>query len=421
MYKKTGLFCLALAFLMPLAGGMAQQPVRWETSLENAQRLAGQSNKLVLIYFWAQWCPVCKRMEAEILDQQQVANALNANYVLVKINADHFPATAKQYGVTHLPTTVVITPQGQMLDSMRGRVEAGPYLDRLNQVAVTAKQNAAAFAQMSAARAPAVASQPVPMQNPPAGQTPNNPPALGQWPQPAAPVNPSNTAQPPLVAAAPAYGNQTPLPAAAPANAARLNTAPSNATPPWVASAPALGSQYWPQGAQPTVQPALTQPNMQPATQAAAPPTTQPSIPPFNAPALQGQVAPAFKGDPSKGLDGFCPVTLCEKQQWVPGDRRWGLFHRGRTYLFAGPEELKRFNADPDRYAPVISGNDVVLAADQGRSVPGMREHGVFFGNRVFLFSSEESLEKFAKNPNNYANQALEALRSGAFPNRQLR
>jgi YHS domain-containing protein len=127
------------------------------------------------------------------------------------------------------------------------------------------------------------------------------------------------------------------------------------------------------------------------------------------------------KGDPNFGLDGFCPVSLCERQQWVPGDRRWGLSHRGRTYLFAGPEEMKRFNADPDRYAPVISGNDVVMAAEQGQFVRGLREHGVFFGRRVYLFSSEESLEKFAKNPKNYANQALEALRSGAFPDRQLR
>ena len=84
------------------------------------------------------------------------------------------------------------------------------------------------------------------------------------------------------------------------------------------------------------------------------------------------------------------------------------------------------FLADPDRYAPVISGNDVVVAADKGQNVPGNREHGVFFGYqasgyRIYLFSSEESLKKFTSNPHPYATQALEALRSGAFPNRQLR
>jgi YHS domain-containing protein len=128
----------------------------------------------------------------------------------------------------------------------------------------------------------------------------------------------------------------------------------------------------------------------------------------------QNTVAPlAPAGGPAFALDGFCPVTLAEKQQWVPGDNRWGMYHRGRLYRFAGPEEQRRFHADPDRYAPAVSGNDIVLATEQGQVVPGMREHGVFYGNHVYLFSSEASLEKFSRNPGVYANQALQALRTG--------
>ncbi len=99
----------------------------------------------------------------------------------------------------------------------------------------------------------------------------------------------------------------------------------------------------------------------------------------------------------------------------MPGDRRWGVIHRGRTYLFAGPEEQRRFFADPDRYAPLFSGNDIVLAADLGQIVPGMRQHGVFLGGRVFLFSSEETLAKFVRDPSRYGNQAMAALRAGAI------
>ena len=124
---------------------------------------------------------------------------------------------------------------------------------------------------------------------------------------------------------------------------------------------------------------------------------------------------------PPLGLNGYCPVALAEKQQWVLGDRRWGAIHRGRTYLFSGPEEQRRFFTDPDRFAPIISGNDIVLASEQGQPVPGMREHGVFFGNRVYLFSSEATLEKFARNPNQYANQAMGAVQPGAYAGQQLR
>jgi protein disulfide-isomerase len=152
------------------------------------------------------------------------------------------------------------------------------------------------------------------------------------------------------------------------------------------------------------------------------------SIGPTAGAASSGTQPPAFGpapqtlgGNPPLGLDGYCPVSLCERQQWVMGDRRWGAIHRGRTYLFVGPDQQRRFLADPDRYAPVISGNDIILAAEQGQAVPGTREHGVFFGGRVYLFSSEASLEKFSQNPAAYANQALEALRTSTYPGGTLR
>ena len=109
---------------------MSQQVVRWEPTLESAQRLAAQTNRLVLIYFCGPSCVYCRRMEAEVLSQPAVAAAINADYVAVKIVADYFPTTAKRYSITHLPTTVITTPQGQWLDSKEGYVAADEYVAR---------------------------------------------------------------------------------------------------------------------------------------------------------------------------------------------------------------------------------------------------------------------------------------------------
>ncbi len=147
------------------------------------------------------------------------------------------------------------------------------------------------------------------------------------------------------------------------------------------------------------------------------PPSGNPAVP--SAAASPAPQLPAI--NPPLGLDGYCPVSLSETQRWVLGDRRWGAIHRERTYLFVGPEEQRRFFADPDRYAPAASGNDVVLATEQGQVVPGMRQHGVYFSNRVYLFCSEATLEKFSKNPNAYVNQALGSLRAGAYSGQQMR
>ena len=68
------------------------------------------------------------------------------------------------------------------------------------------------------------------------------------------------------------------------------------------------------------------------------------------------------------------------------------------------------FLADPDRYAPVLSGIDPVLAIDTGQQVGGFRRHGVFFGDKIFLFSSEDSLTQFTQDPSRYAEGVRQAI-----------
>ena len=104
-------------------------------------------------------------------------------------------------------------------------------------------------------------------------------------------------------------------------------------------------------------------------------------------------------------------MTLVSQKRWVQGDPRWGAVHRGRTYLFSSQEEQKRFLAEPDKFSPAISGNDPVLALDQRQIVAGARAHGIFYDNRIYLFSSEASLQQFNQNPKRYAAEVLQATR----------
>ncbi len=465
MTRKAGALLVFWGLLCLNSVALAQQPLRWEPTLDQAQRIAAQTNRLVLIHFWANWCVVCKRMEAELLTQPAVSTALSANYVLVKIDADHFPATARQFGVTALPTTVILSPQGQVLDSIRGRLEPDQFLGRINTAVASTRQRNAAYAQIPPQQPIATPQADTQPSNPPgnAGALPTNNdryadfyrrsqaataplgneaaktaqqpynstpvaggPSLGYSQQPglpsAVPALPTTVAQsgPPPYAAPRAdsampRGQAAMPPHGLPANINVNPYSPATANP-----APAYGSQQPAQPSSSPYGPTNTGLAMQPyASQSQAVPTTNPpaQYASVNAPALP-TLPP---GSPPLGIDGFCPVSLCEKQAWIPGDRRWGAIHRGRTYLFAGPEEQRRFFTDPDRFSPILSGNDVVLATDQNEMVPGMRRHGVFCGNRIYLFSSEATLEKFARNPSLYTNKALEALRSGARPAGQLR
>jgi hypothetical protein len=151
------------------------------------------------------------------------------------------------------------------------------------------------------------------------------------------------------------------------------------------------------------------------------PATPPPS--PQNPPSLQNPSAPVSPAiaqrpvePPPIGLDGYCPVQLLENNRWVRGTHEGGVIHRGRLYLCATPEERQRFMANPDLYAPVLDGCDVVLAVDQNQLVPGQRKYGVRYekDNRVYLFSSQASGDRFAQDPGRYANYANAVLRAMA-------
>jgi len=129
----------------------------------------------------------------------------------------------------------------------------------------------------------------------------------------------------------------------------------------------------------------------------------------------QTAAAPAATTEPDSygsmpvGLEGYCPVTLAERGAWVEGRAQWGARHRGRTYLFASAEQQKAFLADPDRYAPALAGDDPVLAFDAGKSTPGQRRYGVTYQSRTYLFSSTETRDAFAANPQRYTSGAMVA------------
>ena len=87
----------------------------WYQDLVTAQRIAADSNRLVLVHFWAPWCEPCLRLEQQVLSQPGVAAWIQRNYVPVKLNVDQFGELAHGYGVQGLPTDVVLTPAGQVL------------------------------------------------------------------------------------------------------------------------------------------------------------------------------------------------------------------------------------------------------------------------------------------------------------------
>lgn len=372
MRARYGLSCAVVVGWLLVSPGLAQQGIQWAPTLDVAKQVAGQTNRLVLVHFWADWCKPCMEMEQTVFNRAGVASALEGNFVPVKIVPKQFPHTAEAYGVSRLPTDVVITSGGQLVARLPGSTDPSEYVGRLNQVAMNFKSRAARdYSQIASAAPPAAPDRREARPDGrgyefPAGQGPGTPRASDD--RYAHSVRRQPQWQPSSVG--PRYSGQ--------AVADRGNLPPN-----------------------------VNGPQRPPSDYASERPDPGPS-PGYQPPSSRIQLPP---GNPPLALDGYCPVQLAEKERWVTGNRRWGLRHRGRTYLFAGPEEQSRFYADPDRYAPALSGSDVVIAVEQGQMTPGRREYGVWFPahGRVYLFASEASFRKFEADPYRYVNAIQQA------------
>lgn len=396
--QRLFLFVLVMA---PAAVSVAQAGpgIVWQTDLDAARATAEKEQKLLLVHFWNKSCGPCRVLEANVFNQPNVAAAVHPHYVPVKLDTNEYPATAERFGITKVPTDVVITPQGKVVERMVSPLTPMAYIGQMTGIAQQYKRNAGRefqTANTAAAGATALNSayanlavpadqnsftqsqQPVPGQpgGPLAGMT-TNPYATPQAPPATPPVaQPEPPQQVAPVAVANPYANQPQAPSApiAPPAGDRYASAAT-------AGGPVAG---------------VTPPAVQP------PPTAQPGL------AVQSPQLPA--DSPPLGFFGFCPVTMQKENRWQQGDVRWGCYHRGRTYLFASQEARDEFLKGADEYAPALSGMDPVLAIDSGKAEAGKQEFGIEYEGRLYLFSSEDNLRKFFAQPKHYAGGVQQAM-----------
>jgi thioredoxin 1 len=75
-----------------------------EINDNNFEKDVLQSDKPVLVDFWAPWCAPCRMLAPTV---EAVAEKYNGNAAVVKLNVDENPSVSQRYGIKGIPTLIL--------------------------------------------------------------------------------------------------------------------------------------------------------------------------------------------------------------------------------------------------------------------------------------------------------------------------
>jgi thiol:disulfide interchange protein len=104
----------------------------WLSDYDAALKDAQSGNKLVVIDFFATWCGPCRMMERDTFPDEKIQQRL-AGFVPLKVDVDKQPKLAAQYGITGMPTTLVVDATGKPIAGALGYLEVADYLAVLDK------------------------------------------------------------------------------------------------------------------------------------------------------------------------------------------------------------------------------------------------------------------------------------------------
>ncbi len=119
MIKKIFVYSLLIVFLLqlnpPVYSQSSSPTIRWYDWSEEAFKKAKSENKPILLNLTTTWCHWCHVMDQEAYEDEEVIWLANQMFVPIRVDADQRVDVNERYNMGGWPSTVFLTPQGNVL------------------------------------------------------------------------------------------------------------------------------------------------------------------------------------------------------------------------------------------------------------------------------------------------------------------
>lgn len=90
--------------------------------------LAKDQNKPVFLYFYADWCTFCTKLEKTTYKDKDVLAYLTQNFISIKVDTEKDRQLAADWRVTGLPTLWFLDSEGEKLNAIPGYIDEKNFL-----------------------------------------------------------------------------------------------------------------------------------------------------------------------------------------------------------------------------------------------------------------------------------------------------